>query len=146
MSAPVQCPHCNAMHDARGMAMHLARCLRNPAVRAAILALMADPVNPECAITRGDYDLAAAGRSVVSSRALVAVHGSWAHACAAFGLSAPGAKRQPRRCDTEAADADVAAEIDAELAAQQAERCRIRGLDVCGRRTLPDGRVAWVLR
>jgi hypothetical protein len=147
-----RCRYCHAAHGASFIALHEARCLQNPAVRAATLKALTDPDRPGVAIASDEYDRRAAEYGAIPRSTLRGMFGSWAATCAAFGLAI--VRRAPvdvptRRKSAAAQEMAQAAE-DAAMAAYEAmlldqERCR--GLPVCDKaRVLPGGGVAWMVR
>ena len=138
------CPHCARVISAAHMPTHVSICPRNPENSERIAEALADTSRPGYALTRVEYDVRAAAAGTPSSSTLQRQLGSWARACAMFGLRvAPVRRPAPERRDA-AAMQEVAAmlEADAELRRHERER----GLEVCRMRELPGGRVACMLR
>lgn len=148
MTTAARCPHCDAAHDTRALAQHIAHCIANPAVRAATLAALADPDAPGCAVGYRQYG-ATRGADAVSARTLLERYATWAAVCAEFGLQLPSRKRRPElaqvRMSAEAHELAQAREDD-EAAARAREAARDWGLAVCRVRLLPGGAVAMELR
>ena len=128
--------------------------------REATIAAMTDPDEPGRAVSRDRYQ-ARRTPGTPSPSYLYATFGSWARAVRAYGLlpCVPAARgcavkeerriparpspAKPRKRPTppETDDAGTYNDLRTTLA-QEAER----GLPACGARTMPDGRVAWMLR
>jgi hypothetical protein len=148
-----RCRYCNAAHGASFIALHEARCLQNPAVRAATLKALTDPDRPGVAIASDEYDRRAAQYGAIPRSTLRGLFGSWAATCAAFGLAvvrrAPAQGQESKRRTAAAQEMEQAQE-DARIAAWEAvllEQERYRGLPVCDKaRVLPGGGVAWMVR
>ena len=147
----VPCPHCGRAFAYSGnVVQHAAVCPRNPAVRERLAAAIADPDNPGCAVSSSQYRRIAGGLGLPSTETLARVYGSWAQVAAEFGLKAQravSAYHPPAR-----SEAERMAALDAEVSEmeERADACRRywdnRGLPVLSSRTLPDGRVAHMLR
>lgn len=149
----VDCPHCGRTLSVAHMPRHLAGCLRNPAVRERVAAALTDQDAPAYAVGQQEYELAATRLRLPAPNTLRAAFGDWVEACAAFGLlpatqkpyvPRPHRQGEAARARSDARDAVIMAELVQADAVRAAEFSR--GLPVCGRRELPDGRVAWVLR
>jgi hypothetical protein len=148
-----RCRYCHAAHGASFIALHEARCLQNPAVRAATLAALTDPDRPGVAIASDEYDRRAAQYGAIPRSTLRGMFGSWAATCAAFGLAVaprPAPVDVSTRRKSAAAQEMAQAQEDAAMAAYEAmllEQERRRGLPVCDKaRVLPSGGVAWMVR
>ena len=148
ISAP--CPYCARPIYGGKTAQHAAVCPDNPAIHERIAAAIADPDNPGCAIASSRYRVTARGLGLPSTETLMRRWGSWEGIAAAFGLEAQrGAV--PHRAPTRS-EAERMAALDAEVSAMEEQADAIRqhwrdpGLQVMSSRTLPDGRVAHMLR
>jgi hypothetical protein len=153
----MHCRYCNAPHDANKLARHECFCADNPDVRAATLAALADPDLPGTARSTQDYRRAAEGTRALTDGTLLRRYGDWRAVAESFGLEWRGYTRKNTRRLTgisvyarqrtiEAAELEQAAEDAAAEAAARAEMMQPRGLPVCGRRVMTDGRVAWMVR
>ena len=144
----VPCPHCG--RPIKG-GQHAAVCPRNPAVRGRLAVAIADPDNPGCARASSEYRRIAGELGLPSTETLARVYGSWADVAAAFGLKPQRTISRPYRPPVRS-EAECMAALDAEVSEmeERAEACRRywdnRGLPVLSSRTLPDGRVAHMLR
>ena len=146
------CPHCGATcgHYAAAEA-HIRACTADPAVRAAVLAVLSDPAHPGHVVTERHYQRVWRNTPrAISGRTLRHRFGSWSTVAAEFGLL-PSLMQQERGSmdrgpAVDAYDADRAEYIAAESAARAAEAASRTGLPVCGCRALPDGRIAWMVR
>lgn len=150
------CPHCEREVPANIADMHATICVHRPEMKARIAAALTSDV-PGVGARIVDYQRARAinGAADVTT-VLRAFGGTWDAVLAAFGLTPRPPKRRPERTPEQqrmtarqredAAIADVAA---MRAAAQQAltnERNRQYGIEVCRVRSLPDGRVAMMIR
>ncbi len=152
----VVCPHCGREVPGNLADMHASVCARRPEMLTRIAAALVSDV-PGVGARIVDYQRARAinGAADVTT-VLRAFGGTWDAVLAAFGLTPRPPKRRPERTPEQqrmtarqredAAIADVAA---MRAAAQQAltnERNRQYGIEVCRVRSLPDGRVAMMIR
>ena len=130
------CPHCRRyMQDVT----HPARCVAHPDLRPLILAALTDPADPARAVGPSAYELRAAGTGAPGQERLRNVFANWRQVAKFFGLS------YRDRTDREAqAIAEVAAAVDEDRELQR--ELAGHGLEVCRVRSLPDGRVACMLR
>ena len=147
----VFCPHCGRAFAYSGnVVQHAAVCPRNPAVRGRLAVAIADPDNPGCARASSEYRRIAGELGLPSTETLARVYGSWADVAAEFGLKARRVVRPYR--PPIGSEAKRMAALDAEVSEmeERAAACRRywdeRGLPVLSSRTLPDGRVAHMLR
>lgn len=140
------CLHCGKGIARGGKGNHESHCIKNPDVRARIMAVLPDPEWPGYARKARDYEAHARVTGALNLHALQERIGSWTEVCAEFGLRAPGREQRSTKLD------QAAVEIDAEIAHARAmvEAARVErfegGLQVCGVRKLPDGRLAWMVR
>ena len=145
------CPYCARPIKGGKDAMHAAVCPRNPAVRERLAAAIADPDNPGGAVSSLQYRRISGALGLPSVEVLTRAFGSWAGAAAAFGLKAQRTISRPYHPPARS-EAERMAALDAEVGEmeERAEACRRywdnRGLPVLSSRTLPDGRVAHMLR
>ena len=147
----VPCPYCARPVKGGNDARHAAVCPRNPAVRGRLAVAIADPDNPGCARASSEYRRIAGELGLPSTETLARVYGSWADVAAEFGLKPQRTISRPYRPPVRS-EAECMAALDAEVSEmeERAEACRRywdnRGLPVLSSRTLPDGRVAHMLR
>ena len=147
----VFCPHCGRGIKGGKEAQHVAVCPCNPAVRERLAAAIADPDNPGGAVSSLQYRRISGALGLPSVEVLTRAFGSWAGADAAFGLKAQRTISRPYHPPARS-EAERMAALDAEVSEmeERAEACRRywdnRGLPVLSSRTLPDGRVAHMLR
>lgn len=131
-----RCPHCTRpMQDAA----HPARCPMHPARAPLVLAALEDPANPGHAVGPMTYERRRLENGAPSYDALRGSLGGWRSACEAFGLVYRG-----KRAREDRAIAEVAAAVDEDRELQR--ELAGHGLEVCRVRSLPDGRVACMLR
>lgn len=144
--ARTPCEYCGKMVGNGGRHMHVRSCLYRPGVIEAVRAVM-DPDGAGVGMSSNNYDDARAecGASVPSSDALGRQCGEWADVLAVLGLERAANMKRPRHvalsCE-ERAIADAAEEMQRAREALRYDP----GLPVCSARTLPDGRVAYVLK
>lgn len=148
MTEAAICPHCGRTTSSHeGYTRHMARCERNPVVRAAIMALLPDPADPSRARAQQEYDALAKAHKTTRAETLVQKYRSWTAVCAEFGLL-PNVRHR-----TNGSMKRHEAEIDAEIASVKAIVKQARaewanqGLPVCGCRLIDGGRrLAWMVR
>ena len=135
----VTCPHCGRLScGVRNGAAHAAMCPHNPDVAPRIRAALENPDRPGWAFGGVIYARRARECGAPSAEILRAAFGSWAAACAHFGL-ASGRDRETQAI-REVEDA-------LEAAARLREAWRDYGLPVCRVREIDGGRrVACELR
>lgn len=84
------CPHCNEDIGATVLHKHVGACIRNPAVRAAVLTCLTDPQNAAHAISAERYNARRVMFDVPSDRTLVMQYdGTWEAVYTDFGLLPP---------------------------------------------------------
>lgn len=150
--APADCPYCEQSAGGKHLAKHMQRCPRNPDLRATIVAALAEPDAPGCAVNQVQYAQSARKNSAPSVKRLIAVFGSWDAACSYFDLLSVSPEAIEERAIAET-------DQDQERAQKILEQERIGerplyaldwhyqdGKRVPGGRPLPDGRYAHVLR
>ena len=148
----VPCPHCGRAFAYSGnVVQHAAVCPRNPAVRERLAAAIADPDNPGCAVSSSQYRRVSGALGLPSVEVLWRAFGRWEDVAAEFGLKPQRTISRPYHPPARS-EAERMAALDAEVGEmeERAEACRRywdnRGLPVLSSRTLPDGRVAHMLR
>jgi len=90
ITPPSICPHCGESVDYHNSAKHNNTCVRNPAVREAVLFALRDPQNDSHAISAERYNARRVLFGAPSDRTLVMQYdGTWESVYADFGLQRP---------------------------------------------------------
>ena len=149
------CPHCNREFASAGYGTHVPVCLHNPVIRERVAAAMLDPDAPGWARTKTAYSAIARRTGAPSVMSLVNHCGSWAAACAEFGvIPAPSGRQRADgvmilRQGQHGAEERAFAEVEEALLYDRGVRAWVweHGLTVSDTpRELPDGRLAWMVR
>ena len=151
--APFTCPHCGRHFALCSGPAHAATCVHAPDMPDRVRAAMEDPARPGIALSIRAYDERASQYAAAGHDSLTRAWGpTWSDVARRVGLepgqkagTAKGTHTAAQKAVTEGkalAETEEALQADAELRAYWNNR----GLEVCGARELPGGRVAWMVR